>query len=336
MLNVAGAGVFRPDMENGLSTPTDALPIIDMATYRAGDPKARARLIADIADNSRRLGFFYLINHGVPDTLLTAQLDWSRRFFDLPDAEKAALDFRNLPVRRGYEPIAQQTLQAGMQPDQKESFSIGRDPAASDAPSPFEGPNQWPPARPGFDAPAFRRQMETYRQAMTDLGRELSRLFAASLDLPEDFFAEALAQPSVVARMLHYPPRAADAPPDRLGCGAHTDWGLITILLQDDCGGLEIETDGGSWLHASPVPGALIINLGDMVVRLTAGRYASNLHRVLNTSPDRDRYSVATFFNPHAHYVVDCVPTCRAPGRKPESITFADHIQAMVEKTYAV
>ena len=311
-----------------------ALPIIDMATYRASEPDAKARLIAEIADKSRRLGFFYLVNHGVPESLLADQLEWSRRFFDLPQADKAALDFRNLEVRRGYEPMASQTLQAGMPPDQKEGFTVGREPEASEAPSPFEGPNQWPAARPGFDATAFRRQMEAYREAMTGLGQDLCGLFAASLDLPEDYFAEALARPSVVVRLLRYPPQAQGAATDRLGCGAHTDWGLITILLQDDCGGLEIETEG-RWIEASPVPGALIINLGDMVVRLTAGRYASNPHRVLNKAPDRDRYSVATFFNPHAFYVVDCVPSCRPAAGGPSPITFADHIQAMVEKTYA-
>ena len=313
---------------------TQALPIVDMATYRAGDPDAKARLIAEIADKSRRLGFFYLVNHGVPEALLADQLCWSRRFFDLPQADKDALDFRNLPVRRGYEPMALQTLQAGMAPDQKEGFTVGREPGASDPSSPFEGPNQWPAGQRGFDAAAFRRQMEAYREAMTDLGQDLCGLFAASLDLPEDYFAEALARPSVVVRLLRYPPQPAGAAGDRLGCGAHTDWGLITILLQDDCGGLEIETQG-RWIEASPVPGALIVNLGDMVVRLTAGRYASNLHRVLNKAPGRDRYSVATFFNPHAAYLVDCVPTCLPPSGKPAPITFADHIQAMVEKTYA-
>jgi len=311
--------------------PDKALPIIDMATYRAGEPDAKGRLIAEIADKSRRLGFFYLVNHGVPQSLLADQLHWCRLFFALPDADKAALDFRNLPVRRGYEPMALQTLQPGMPPDQKEGFTTGREPEASDPPSPFEGPNQWPAGRPGFDAAAFRRQTEAYREAMTSLGQDLCGLFAASLELPEDYFAEALARPSVVVRQLRYPPQPGT---DRLGCGAHTDWGLITILLQDDCGGLEIETQG-RWIEASPTPGALIINLGDMVVRLTAGRYASNSHRVLNKAPERDRYSVATFFNPHAFYVVDCVPSCRPPSGQPAPITFADHIRAMVEKTYA-
>ena len=311
-----------------------ALPIVDMATYRAGEPDAKARLIKEIADKSRRLGFFYLVNHGVSEALLAEQLAWSRRFFDLPHADKAALDFRNLPVRRGYEPMAMQTLEAGMPPDQKEGFTVGREPEPSDPSSPFEGPNQWPASRPGFDASAFRRQMEAYRQAMTALGQDLCGLFAASLDLPEDYFTEALSRPSVVVRLLRYPAQPAGASSGRLGAGAHTDWGLITILLQDDCGGLEIETEG-RWIEAAPVPGALIINLGDMVVRLTGGRYASNLHRVLNQAANRDRHSVATFFNPHAFYLVDCVPTCVPPAGKPDPITFADHIQAMVEKTYA-
>jgi isopenicillin N synthase-like dioxygenase len=315
------------------------LPIIDMATYRAGAPEAKARLVAEIAAVSRELGFFYLINHGVADAMLSAQLDWGRRFFELPLTDKLMVDLRQSPVRRGYEPMALQTLQAGMAPDQKEAFGIGREPATDQDPakaSPFEGPNQWPASREDFDATAFRIQMETYRDTMTDLGRELCGLLAASLDLPEDYFEAALADPSVNVRLLHYPPQPPQVPKDRLGCGAHTDWGLITILLQDDCGGLEIEMGHDQWLRASPVPGALIVNLGDMVVRLTAGRYASNVHRVINARPERDRYSVATFFNPHAAHVVACAPTCVPETGEPEPITFGDHINEMIRKTYAL
>ena len=315
-----------------------ALPIIDLGAYRAGDPEAKARVLQEIADKSRALGFFYLVNHGVPDALLAGQLEWGRRFFDQPLEDKLEVDFRKLPVRRGYEPMALQTLQAGAQPDQKEAFSLGRELGpghwllrqAAD----FEGPNQWPASRPGFDGKGFRAQMEAYRDAMIDLGRELCGLIAASLDLPETYFDDGLAEPNANVRLLHYPPQPARDEPGRYGCGAHTDWGFITILLQDDCGGLEIET-GDRWLKATPVPGALIVNLGDMVVRLTGGRYASNVHRVLNTRPGRDRYSVATFFNPHALYAVRCVPTCLPEKGEPAPITFADHIHDMVRKTYA-
>lgn len=315
--------------------PTPALPIIDMATFRAGDTGAKARLVQEIAEVSRELGFFYIVNHGLPDSLLGDQLAWGRRFFDLPLEDKLEVDFRKLPVRRGYEPMALQTLQAGMQPDQKEAFSLGRESEPLAADDPFEGPNQWPASRADFDGQAFRRQMQTYRDAMTALGAELCGLIASSLALPQDYFAEALVEPSVSVRLLHYPPLGSDIADDLLGCGAHTDWGFITLLLQDDCGGLEVETASGVWLKAAPVPGALIINLGDMVVRLTAGRYASNVHRVLNTAPDRHRYSVATFFNPNAAYVVDYAPTCVPAGDRLAPITFADHIDDMVRKTYS-
>ena len=316
-----------------------SLPIIDMATYRAGGATAKAELVVQIASMSRSLGFFYLVNHGVSDALVEQQLDWGRRFFDLSLEQKQAIDFRRLPVHRGYEPMAQQTLQAGAQPDQKEAFSLGRELGPDHwllrKGAPFEGPNQWPASAPGFDAAAFRTQMETYRDAMIGLGRELCDLIAVSLDLPEDYFAEALSEPNASVRLLHYPPQTSAAAADRFGCGAHTDWGFITILLQDDCGGLEIEVAGEGWLKATPIPGALIVNLGDMVVRLTGGRYASNVHRVLNTAPGRDRYSVATFFSPHAFYTVECVPTCASePGRR-EPISFADHINAMIQATYA-
>jgi len=316
-----------------------SLPIIDMATYRAGGAVAKAELVAQIASMSRSLGFFYLINHGVSDALVEQQLDWGRRFFDLPLEQKQAIDFRRLPVHRGYEPMAQQTLQAGAQPDQKEAFSLGRDLEPDHwllrKGAPFEGPNQWPASAPGFDAAAFRTQMEGYRDAMIGLGRELCDLIALSLDLPEDYFAEALSEPNASVRLLHYPPQTSAAAADRFGCGAHTDWGFITILLQDDCGGLEIEVAGEDWLKATPIPGALIVNLGDMVVRLTGGRYASNVHRVLNTAPGRDRYSVATFFSPHAFYTVECVPTCASEPGRLEPISFADHINAMIQATYA-
>jgi isopenicillin N synthase-like dioxygenase len=309
------------------------LPIIDMSTHRCGEPEAKAALVAEIAAKSRALGFFYLVNHGISESLLTAQLDWARRFFALPIEEKTVVDLRKSPVRRGYEPMALQTLQAGAEPDQKEAFTFGRE-LGPGSPSPFEGPNQWPASRESFDGEAFRAQMGAYQMAMIGLGREICALIAASLELPEDYFAAALAEPSIDIRLLHYPPRTAAPSDKRLGCGAHTDWGFITMLLQDDCGGLQIETPTG-WLKAAPVPGALIVNLGDMVVRLTAGRYASNVHRVLNTVPGRDRYSVAAFFNPHAFYSVECVPTCVPESGKPEPIVFADHIQEMVRKTYA-
>ena len=311
------------------------LPIIDMGPLRRDEPGARAALARQISAASRELGFFYVINHGVPDALMRDQLRWAESFFSQPLAQKMKVDFRNLPVRRGYEPMAMQTLQAGAQPDQKEGFSINRDPSGDPDRAAYEGPNQWPANATGFEAGGFRAQMEAYRDAMIVLGTELCGLLALSLGLDADYFADAMADPNVCVRLLHYPPQPANIPADRFGCGAHTDWGLITILLQDDCGGLEIEVGADQWLRAKPVPGAFIVNLGDMVVRMTAGRYASNVHRVINRAPQRHRYSVPTFFNPPGYYMVDRVPTCAGEG-KPPPIRFNDYIEEMAKRTYAL
>jgi isopenicillin N synthase-like dioxygenase len=161
------------------------------------------------------------------------------------------VDFWASPVRRGDEPTALQTLQGGMPSDQKEGFSLGcKPPTGVPFPDPlqdFESRNQWPRGHPGFDAAGFRAQMEAYRGAMVALGREICSLIAASLGLAEDYFAEALAQPNATVRLLHYPVLSAEATRERRGCCAHTDWGFITLLLQDDCGELEIETASGGW-----------------------------------------------------------------------------------------
>ena len=121
-----------------------------------------------------------------------------------------------------------------------------------------------------------------------------------------------------------------------LAPGAHTDWGLLTILLQDDRGGLEVRNADGSWIRADPVPDSFVINLGDMVPRLTNGLYHSNMHRVLNNVSGADRYSVATFFNPPFDYVFTCAPTCAGlAGPVPPPCTFGEHIQDMMQRTKA-
>ena len=236
---------------------------------------------------------------------------------------------------RGYEPIAAQALDAGSPPDLKESYATGRelDPGhwLLRERVPFEGSNLWPEGLEGF-----REQVEAYRAEMMRLGRTLADLLALSLDLPADHFAPGLDEPSVTVRMLRYPPHPADAGVNQLGSGAHTDWGFLTLLLQDDRGGLEVLNGAGEWIRAEPMAGAFIVNLGDMVPRLTGGLYHSNLHRVLNNRSGADRYSVATFYNPHAAYAFQTAPDCLQPGEAaPPPVSFAAHIYEMFERTRA-
>lgn len=309
------------------------IPIIDLSDAFVS-AAAKRHLAAEIHKTCRESGFFYVKNHGVPAEIMAAQLAAARTFFAQPLETKLALDWSRSPVRRGYEPMAMQTLDSGSPPDLKEAFVVGRELGPDHwlvrEKVPFEGPNLWPEGLPGF-----REQMERYTGHMMALGQTLAELLCLSLDLPEDYLHPGLEEPNCSVRLLRYPPQPADARFNQLGSGAHTDWGLLTILLQDGSGGLEVRTVDGGWIRADPIPGTFVINLGDMVPRLTNGLYPSNLHRVLNNVGGGDRHSVATFFNPNALFNFETAPTCLKPGdAPPPPCSFAEHIGQMIARTY--
>jgi len=308
------------------------IPIVDFTDAFSADQAARKAVAWEIHKAGRETGFFYLTGHGVPEAVMAGQLASAGRFFGQPLERKLDVRITNSPCQRGYDPMGRQALDEDSPPDLKEGFMLGRD-LGPDHPLirrgvPFEGQNQWPEGVPGF-----RAQMETYLAEMIRLGRGLGAMLSLSLDLPEDYLEAGLSEPNCAVRLLHYPPHPANAAFNQLGAGAHTDWGLLTILLQDDKGGLEVRNAEGVWLRADPVPGTFVINMGDMVPRMTNGLYRSNLHRVLNKGGDR--YSVATFFNPPADYVFACAPTCEQLGEPPPPCTFGEHIQDMMRRTQA-
>lgn len=308
------------------------VPVIDLGADRGWPADMWDDAARELRTASREIGFFYVSDHGVPQSLIDAELAAARAFFDQPLEAKLAIDIAKSTNMRGYEPIGLQTLDEGSAPDLKESLMLGRDlgpehPWVRDGVA-YEGPNQWP------TLPGFREQANTYLDAIMDLGRRLGGLIARSLELPDDYFAAALTEPSCTTRMLRYPPQHQVAA-NQIGCGAHTDWGFITILLQDDVGGLEVQNLADEWIMAPPIPGTFVVNLGDMIPRMTNGFYRSTPHRVLNNRSGRDRYSVASFFNPPYSHTVECVPSCiPADGSVPSPITFAEHIQHMFQLTY--
>jgi isopenicillin N synthase-like dioxygenase len=314
---------------------TAAIPSIDFTGAFSPDPGMRRAVARQVGDAARATGFFYITGHGVPPELIAGQLAAARLFFALPLDAKLTVRLANSPVMRGYEPVGRQKLDVDAPADLKESMVFGRE-LGPDHPLvrrgiPFEGPNQWPEGLPGF-----RPQIEAYTDAMTRLGKRLAAILALSLDLPEDYFDAGLDEPNCAVRLLHYPPHPGDAASGQLGAGAHTDWGLLTILLQDGNGGLEVRAADGAWIAADPVPDSFVINLGDMVPRLTNGRYHSNLHRVRQTARGADRYSVATFFNPPFDYVFASAPTCVLAGESPPPpCTFGEHILDMMRATQA-
>ena len=316
--------------------PATAIPVIDLAPARSPELETRRAVAWEIHKACRDTGFFYVANHGIDAALIGAQFDWTRRFFALPEADKLALHMRHSRSFAGYEPLAGQTLDEDSPPDLKEAYYCGPE-LPDDHPYVVAGirgygGNQWPTS-----LPAFREQMLAYYREVRALGNRLMALLALSLDLPEDHFAAMYAQPAGSLRLVHYPPQPEDARFNQIGAGAHTDWGGITILLQDDIGGLEVQNTAGEWLAAPPLPGTFVINLGDLIQRWTNDLYRSNMHRVRNgNAARRDRYSVPFFFSPDHNAVIECLPTCRDADRPPlhATCTAGEHLMEMFNRSY--
>jgi isopenicillin N synthase-like dioxygenase len=302
------------------------LPVIDIAGLASAAPAERLEVGRLIGAACTDRGFFYLVGHGVPDSLMGETLAAARAFFDLPDAAKAAVDKSNSPANRGYEPLGGQTLEAGTPPDLKEGFYIG----AERAPGRFnQGANQWPDGLPGFAA-----TMLAYHRKLTSVAERLMAGLALSLDLPEAAFTAFCHDPIALLRLLHYPPQPATT--TGKGAGAHTDFGALTILLQDGTAGLEVyDRAADDWTPAPPMAGAYVVNLGDLIARWTNDRYRSTPHRVVNCS-GRRRYSIPFFFSGAPDYGVSCLPGCLAPGERPKypPTTVEAHIKERYRQTY--
>ena len=294
------------------------VPVIDLANTCDGPSPARVEAAANLLKACRDTGFFYVINHGVDPALIDTLFAQSRAFFAQPAEVKGRLLKQG--GANGYEPVGSQSLDPSSPPDFKESFNIS---APGIPGSPDHLDNQWP-----ADMPEFRLVLEAYHQEIRRVALHVSRLIARSLDMPFEYFDGNFDNQRASLRLLKYPPMPTDARPNQLGAGAHTDFGWITLVAQDANGGLEVETASGEWIRVDPIPGAFVVNLGDLVPEWTNGLYHSSLHRVFNTRPDQDRYSVVLFYNPRYETVVETIPSCLAPGEKPRpSFVSGEHRQ---------
>lgn len=319
-----------------MHTTDSTLPIIDITDLRSGDAQAQWSVAAQLRQACESRGFFYITGHGIDPQLIEQVFANSQDFFSQDMQSKLAVDKAQSSCNRGYEPLRAQTLEAGAPPDLKESFYIGEEVAAN-APEVLAGrfntgPNQWP-ASPE----SFRAVMQDYFGAAHDLCATLIRGLAMSLDLPKGHFDSYLHNAASTLRLLHYPPQPAHPLPDEKGCGAHTDFGGITLLMQDSVGGLQVwDTQEKSWIDAPPVAGAYVVNIGDLFARWTNDRYVSTLHRVINTS-GRQRYSIPFFFTGNPLHLVECIPTCLEEGAAPKypPVTVEAHLMACYRRTYA-
>ncbi|XP_010047688.2 2-oxoglutarate-Fe(II) type oxidoreductase hxnY isoform X2 [Eucalyptus grandis] len=266
-------------------------------------------------------GFFYVINHGISREFMEEVFEQSRRFFDLPAAEKMKL-LRN-EKHRGYTPLLDELLDPGNQlhGDYKEGYYIGVEVPEDDpeAQKPFYGPNVWPASE---ILPGWRETMEKYHQKALEVAKSVARIIALALDLEIDFFdkPEMLGKSIATLRLLHYGGEVSDPSQGLYGAGAHSDYGLITLLATDDVLGLQICKDKDAnpcvWEYVAPVKGAFIVNLGDMLERWSNCIFKSTLHRVLGNG--QQRYSIAYFVEPSHDCLVECLPSCKSDDNPPK------------------
>ncbi|KAF3951811.1 hypothetical protein CMV_022581 [Castanea mollissima] len=266
-------------------------------------------------------GFFYVVNHGISQEFMDEVFAQSKRMFEQPLSEKMKL-LRN-EKHRGYTPILDELLdpENQLKGDYKEGYYIGVEVAEGDpeAEKPFYGPNVWP--EPEL-VPGWRETMENYHREALEVARAVARIIALALDLKVDFFdqPEMLGNPIAILRLLHYEGGISDPSKGIFGAGAHSDYGLITLLATDGIPGLQICKDRDAkpqiWEDVPPLKGAFIVNLGDMLERWSNCVFKSTLHRVLVNG--QERYSMAYFVEPSHDCLVECLPTCKSENNPPK------------------
>ena len=286
-------------------------------SLNATDPEAFAR---DLGASFARHGFAVVSDHGLSEAGLQTAVDATRALFALPEARKRAYHVAGGAGQRGYTPFGLETAKGAAHRDLKEFWHVGRELPADHPYRPVMPANLWP-----TEAPGFRESALWLYEALEALGQICLAAIARYLDLTPDHFDDAVRDGNSVLRLLIYPPAAFDGPGIR--AGAHEDINAITLLLGAEEAGLEILDRDGRWLAINPPPGALVVNIGDMLARLTNDVLPSTTHRVVNPAPERQgqaRYSTPFFLHFRPDFAIKTLPQCVSatrPNRYPTPIT---------------
>lgn len=313
-----------------------SIPLIDLGGNI--DPRAPAArdAAAKLYEALRSIGFAYIAGHNVRPASRDAAFDASREFHASPLARKQSIAINGF--HRGYMGMATSTIVTSSvakvtRPNMSESLMLMHELPPDDpglvAGLPLQGPNQWPDW-----IPDFRPRVENYIAEVDALGRYIVQLIAMSLGMPAHALDHYFDQPTTFLRLLHYPPQ----PPvqdEQMGSAPHTDYGVITLLAQDNAGGLQVRPRGGDWIEAPPIPDTYVLNVGDMLARWTNQRFVSTPHRVINRSGG-DRYSLPYFLDPGMDALIECLPTCTDDAHPPlyEPVHYGDYLLDRLNRNY--
>jgi isopenicillin N synthase-like dioxygenase len=315
-----------PPFASRSQTEVPALPILDgrLLQTRADQRRSLAGLLADVCCRS---GAFYLADPPIATALSGQILEGARAFFDLPAEQKARVHISRSPHFRGYSELHNER-------DWREQIHFSLERPVAGEPSGngpaylrLQGPNLWP-ASLGEE---WRTTALTFLDEVGALGRHLLELLALGLGLPVSAVLEqAQEAPYLLFKLINYHPRPANEP-KRPGVAPHCDWSLLTILLQDDVGGLEVQTPAGEWIEVPPLPGTVVVNVGELLEVVTGGVLQATPHRVWNHSARRPRLSLPVFVNPPLPAIVapplgERAGVSASPGREPNG-----HVHRVLE-----
>lgn len=296
----------KTDSIDAISVDFDSIPVIDIGPFFGNDQAAKEKVAEEIGEVCRTIGFFYITNHGIPQDQIDELIAKTKQFFHQPLEEKMKLDINEVHRHRGYVATGALYADAKKKPDLQEGYEVSLE-LPEDDPDYLDGnimlgPNVWPDNLPGF-----RESVSGYYDAVHQLGITLFRAFEMTLGLPQGWFDDKINKPMGQLRLIYYPSQDGPIDPDQIGIGAHTDYECFTLLLQDEVGGLQVGNRQGEWVKATPIPGAIVINIGDMLMRWTNGEFVSTPHRVINNS-GRERVSFPFFFGANHDCIVRPLP----------------------------
>lgn len=329
--------LFRANSPANMDRALETIPVIDFGPYLQGVDGTLEDLAAKVRVACEEVGFFYLTGHGVPESLVEDTFDAARQFHALPLDEKLRLRLDQYNV--GYLPMnastqRHSTVHKATRPNENESFFVIHDRPADHpdvvSEKPLRGRNYWPQQLPGF-----RHRAMAYFDTLNALGQRMLPVFAVALGMPPDHFMPLFDDVNhATLRMLHYPPTSGES--NAFGQGPHTDNSFLTILARSEVPGLGVRLPTGEWVTPPLLPGTFLVNLGNIMRRMSNDRFLSTPHGVI-VEGNTDRYSLAYFHSPNPYRTIEVLPSCVESGEAPQyaPALYADLIMEFFRANYA-
>ncbi|MCE2893275.1 MAG: isopenicillin N synthase family oxygenase [Flammeovirgaceae bacterium] len=288
----------------------DQVPSLDLADFTGGDPIKREKFVADLGTAYKDIGFVAIRNHYLTDDLSARLYDVIKRFFALPDSAKQRYEIEGLAGQRGYIGKGKEHAKGRNTGDLKEFYHVGQEVLDGDPIKKEYPDNIWPTELPEFESIA----LDVY-QRLEQTGVQMLRAIALYLQLPENYFDQRVKHGNSILRPIHYfPIENPDAvPADAVRAAEHGDINLITLLMGASADGLQVLRRDGKWIPITALPEQLVVNVGDMLERLTNKKLKSTIHRVVNpprSQMNKPRYSIPFFMHPRSEMSLAALPGC--------------------------